>query len=112
MAATMARAKAKRATGTTSPRAEPAPAAKAPVSATISKGDIVWIDYEGWILNPSGTRTVFDTTRAEVAKKEDRFDEKKVYAEFPIIVGHGRIMPGLDEALLGAEIEKDATMIG
>ena len=80
MAATMARAKAKRATGTTSPRAEPAPAAKAPVSATISKGDIVWIDYEGWILNPIGTRTVFDTTRAEVAKKEDRFDEKKVYA--------------------------------
>ncbi len=110
MATIMARAKAKKARGTASPRAEPASAPKEPTSSTISKGDIVWIDYEGWILNLDATRTLFDTTRAEVAKKEDRHDEKKVYAEFPIIVGHGRILPGLDESLLGAEIGKDTTI--
>jgi FKBP-type peptidyl-prolyl cis-trans isomerase 2 len=110
MAATMARAKAKRAAGTTSPKAEPAPATTEPAVSTISKGDLVWIDYEGWILNPTGTRTLFDTTRSEVAKKEERIDEKKVYAEFPIIVGHGRILPGLDEALVGAEIGKEMTI--
>ncbi len=110
MATTMARAKAKKAAGTTGPKAVPALATREPVSSTISKGDVVWIDYEGWILTPNGTRTVFDTTRAEVAKKEDRFDEKKVYAEFPIIVGHGRILPGLDEALLGAEIGKETAI--
>jgi FKBP-type peptidyl-prolyl cis-trans isomerase 2 len=53
---------------------------------------------------------LFDTTRSEVAKKEERIDEKKVYAEFPIIVGHGRILPGLDEALVGAEIGKEMTI--
>ena len=106
----MARGKAKKAGSTTSPKPETAPATKESSSPTITKGDIVWIDYEGWILNPNGTRTLFDTTRAEAAKKADRFDEKKVYAEFPIIVGHGRILPGLDEALLGAEIEKEATI--
>ncbi len=106
----MARAKAKKAGGATSPKAEPAPAKTAHGSSAISKADIVWIDYEGWLLNPNGTRTLFDTTRAEAAKKADRFDEKKVYAEFPIIVGHGRILPGLDEALVGAEIGKEMTI--
>ena len=106
----MARGKAKKAGSTTSPKPETAPATKESSSLTITKGDIVWIDYEGWILNPNGTRTLFDTTRAEAAKKADRFDEKKVYQEFPIIVGHGRILPGLDEALLGAEIGKEATI--
>ena len=76
-------------------------------SAKIEKGDIVWIDYEGWILNPDGNRTLFDTTREELAKKEDKYDEKKMYAEFPIVVGNGRVLPGLDEALLVAEIGKD-----
>jgi FKBP-type peptidyl-prolyl cis-trans isomerase 2 len=108
--ATMARAKAKKAAGTTSPRAESSPAAKSPASSTISKGDIVWIDYDGWVVSPNGTRTLFDTTRAETAKKESVFDEKKVYAEFPIIVGHGRILPGLDEALVSAEIGKEITI--
>ena len=111
MATTMARAKAKKASEAGSKaEAVPAPRAKEPSSSGISKGDIVWIDYEGWILNPNGTRTLFDTTRAEVAKKEDRFDEKKVYQEFPIIVGHGRILPGLDEALLDEEVGKEKTI--
>src|SRR2546428_3546655 len=109
----LVRAKPKKASETARPKEEHVPAArgaKDSSSSTISKGDVVWIDYEGWILNPNGTRTLFDTTRAEVAKKEDRFDEKKVYAEFPIIVGHGRILPGLDEALVAAELGKDITI--
>src|SRR5438309_5099384 len=109
----LARAKPKKASEAVRPKEDRAPAARSAKdasSSTVSKGDIVWIDYEGWILNPNGTRTLFDTTRAEVAKKEDRFEEKKVYAEFPIIVGHGRILPGLDEALVGAEMGKENTI--
>src|SRR3989454_5749706 len=109
----LARAKPKKVSEAVRPKEDRAPAARPPKdssSSTISKGDIVSIDYEGWILTAKGTRTLFDTPRAEVAKKEDRFDEKKVYAEFPIIVGHGRILPGLDEALIGAEIGKDTTI--
>src|SRR3989454_9999061 len=85
---------------------EKEPAKETRPSGKIAKGDIIWIDYEGWILNPNGARTLFDTTREEVAKKEGKLEEKKVYAEFPIIVGHGRILPGLDEAILGAEVGK------
>src|SRR6266511_2089392 len=109
----MARARAKKGVAV-APKAEasgtdeqpPSP----PESGGLSKGDIVWIDYEGWILNPNGTRTLFDTTREETAKKEGKFEEKKVYAEFPIIVGHGRILPGLDEALLSAEVGKETEL--
>ena len=104
----MARAKSKKLAGAATPKA--GSPANEPASSTIAKGDIVWIDYEGWILNPNGTRTLFDTTRAEVAKKEGRFEEKKVYAEFPIIVGHGRILPGLDEALIGTDVGKEITV--
>lgn len=73
-------------------------------SDTIEKGDIVWLEYDGWTVNPNGTQTLFDTTHDEVAKKEGKFDEKKVYAEIPVIVGHGRLFPGLEEALLAAKI--------
>src|SRR3989304_4522079 len=104
----MARAK-KHASGEAA-KAEKEPEAATPetdaASSNVAKGDIAWIDYEGWVVSPNGTRSLFDTTRAELAKKEDKFDEKKVYAEFPVVVGHGRLTPGLDEALLGAEIGK------
>ena len=91
---------------------EPAPAAEpvAPASTKVSKGDVVWIDYEGWILNPNGSRTLFDTTREVLAKAENKHDEKKVYVEFPVIVGHGRILPGLDEALQSAEVGAESEL--
>jgi FKBP-type peptidyl-prolyl cis-trans isomerase 2 len=110
MARTMARAKSKSKkvpAAKAVPKEEPPRPKSEPASAKIEKGDIVWVDYEGWIVNPNGTRTLFDTTREAVAKKEGRFDEKKVYAEFPIIVGHGRILPGIDEALVGGEVGKE-----
>ena len=73
-------------------------------SDTIEKGDIVWLEYDGWTVNPKGTQTLFDTTHDEVAKKEGKLDEKKVYAEIPVIVGHGRLFPGLEDALLAAKV--------
>ncbi len=88
------------------PPSEPSPAP----STKVSKGDIAWIDYEGWVLNPNGSRALFDTTREALAKAENKHDEKKVYAEFPVIVGHGRLLPGLDEALLAAEIGTEAEL--
>ena len=94
------------------PAAELTPIVESGSSAPtkVAKGDIAWIDYEGWIISPGGDRTLFDTTREAVAKDADKFDEKKVYAEFPVIVGHGRLLPGLDEALLTTEIGTDAEL--
>src|SRR3989442_12602479 len=74
------------------------------VSDTIEKGDIVWIEYDAWTVNPNGTLTLFDTTHDEVAKKEGKFDEKKVYIEVPVVVGRGRLFEGLEAALVGAKV--------
>jgi len=73
-------------------------------SETLEKGDIVWLEYDAWTVNPNGSLTLFDTTHDEVAKKEGKFDEKKVYIEVPVVLGHGRLFPGLEEALLSAKI--------
>ncbi len=71
---------------------------------TIQKGDVVWLEYDAWTVNPSGTETLFDTTHDEVAKKEGKFDEKKVYIEVPVAVGRGRLFEGLEAALMQAKL--------
>ena len=73
-------------------------------SDSIEKGDIVWLEYDAYTVNPNGTQTLFDTTHEEVAKKENKFEEKKVYAEQPVIVGKNRLFLGLEEALLGSNV--------
>src|SRR5207247_8811762 len=72
-------------------------------SETIEKGDIVWIDYDAWTVNPNGTLTLFDTTHDEAAKKEGKFDEKKVYIEVPVVVGRGRLFERSEERRVGKE---------
>ena len=73
-------------------------------SDTIDKGDIVWLEYDAWTVNPNGTQTLFDTTHDEVAKKEGKFDEKKVYIEVPVVLGRGRLFEGLEAAVLGTSL--------
>ena len=73
-------------------------------SDSIEKGDIVWLEYDAYTVNPNGMQTLFDTTHEEVAKKENKFEEKKVYAEQPAIVGKGRLFLGLEDALLAAKV--------
>ena len=74
------------------------------VSDSIERGDIVWIEYDAWVVNPNGTQTLFDTTHDEVAKKEGKFEEKKVYIETPVVVGRGRLFEGLEAAILQAKV--------
>src|SRR3989442_12156204 len=72
-------------------------------SETIEKGDIVWIDYDAWTVNPNGTLTLFDTTHDEAAKTEGKFDEKNGYLEVPVVGGRGRMFEGVDASLGGAQ---------
>src|SRR5437667_10815667 len=73
-------------------------------SETIEKGDIVWIEYDAWTVNPNGTLTLFDTTHDEIAEKEGKLDEKKVYMEVPVVIGRARLFEGLEAALVGAKV--------
>ena len=71
---------------------------------TISDGDLVYVDYSVWILLPDGKEDLFDTTSKELAEEHEQFDEKKVYAPQPIVVGKGRIFPGWEESLRSTKV--------
>ena len=75
----------------------------------LAKGDLAYLDFDLFIVRPDDEE-LYDTTREESAKDNDIFDEKKVYEEVPFIVGEKRFLPGLDEALEGAEIGKDLSV--
>ncbi len=74
----------------------------------IKAGDIVLADFEGWIQD---SNELFDTTSESLAKEHDMFNEKMVYGPQPLIVGKGRLFPGLDESILKAEIGKDYEIV-
>ena len=47
---------------------------------------------------------LFDTTKEDVAKTENVYDEKEIYQPRLIIVGGGWMVPGVDEALIGMKV--------
>ena len=57
----------------------------------LKDGDIITLDYEG---RTDGV--LFDTTLENVAKKEDSIVENRVYAPITVVVGDGRLVPGLE----------------
>ncbi len=78
------------------------------IESGIKAGDIVLADFEGWIQD---SNELFDTTSESLAKEHDIFNEKMVYGPQPLIVGKGRLFPGLDESLLKADIGKDYEIV-
>jgi len=67
----------------------------------VSKGDIVRVEYDAYIAEDG---MLFDTTSADKAKEAGIFNENLTYKALPLLVGGGRVFPGLDEALEGAEV--------
>ena len=62
----------------------------------MKKGDFIKIDYTGKIKE---TDKIFDTTIEDVAKKENTYNPKVKYGSILVIVGHEKIVKGLDEEL-------------
>ncbi len=77
------------------------------VGDAVAKGDIVRIDFDGLIQE---TGELFDTTSAETAKANDVFDEKITYVPIPVLIGGGRVFPGLEEALVGTKVGEEKTV--
>jgi FKBP-type peptidyl-prolyl cis-trans isomerase 2 len=70
---------------------------------TIKIHDFVEISYTGKLTDG----TIFDTTDEKIAH-EHHFHDKNVDFTHPIIcVGEKQLLPGLDEALVGKELNKD-----
>src|SRR3972149_5190894 len=68
----------------------------------LAKGDLAYLDYDVFIVGAGEQKTLHETTRADVAKAQDKYDDKHAYVPVPVVVGHDRVPKGLDEALLGA----------
>ena len=73
------------------------------MTETIQLHDFIELDYTGKL--PDGM--VFDTTSAEVAKKNGFYSEKAKYGSAVICVGEQQILPGLDNKLLNQEVGKE-----
>jgi FKBP-type peptidyl-prolyl cis-trans isomerase 2 len=75
---------------------------------SIKAGDIVLADFDAWIQEPN---ELYDTTSEALAKEQDMYNEKIQYGPQPLIVGKGRLFPGLDESMLKAEVGKEYEIV-
>lgn len=75
---------------------------------SIKAGDIVLADFDAWVQE---TNELFDTTSEALAKEHDMFNEKFTYGPQPLIVGKGRLFPGLDESMLKAQVGKEYELV-
>ncbi len=75
----------------------------------IKNGDMVRVDYEAYLVDDD---ILFDTSKEDSAQDAGIFNEKYKYAPMPVSVGSGKIFPGFEQAIEGAEIgeEKEVTI--
>lgn len=75
---------------------------------TIQRGDQVEFEYVGRLDNG----TVFDTSQAAIAEESELADAQpgREYAPLSVEVGNGRVIEGLEEALVGMAVGDDATV--
>jgi len=76
-------------------------------TAKVSKGDIVHVEYNAYLAEGG---MLFDTTNADKAKEAEIFNENLTYKPLPLLVGGGRVFPGLDEALAEAKVGELTTV--
>jgi len=69
---------------------------------------VILAEFDAWIQDP---KELFDTTSESVAKENDIYNEKMTYGAQPLIVGKGRLFPGLDESMLKADIGKEYEVV-
>jgi FKBP-type peptidyl-prolyl cis-trans isomerase 2 len=74
----------------------------------ITRGDTVTIEYTGRLEDG----TVFDTSRESVAEEADLdHHPDRAYDPLTVEVGDGRVIPGLEEGLVGLEAGDEETIV-
>jgi peptidylprolyl isomerase len=74
---------------------------KKATTAVIKDGDFILADFIGYTHDD---HRLFDTTKEDVAKSENVFEEGEIYQPRLIIVGQGWMVPGVDEVLIGMKV--------
>jgi FKBP-type peptidyl-prolyl cis-trans isomerase 2 len=67
----------------------------------VKEGDFILADFVGYTHDD---HRLFDTTKEDIAKAENVFDEQEIYQPRLVIVGQGWMVPGVDEALIGMKV--------
>ena len=68
--------------------------------------DFVKISYTARIKDGKA----FDTTSEDIAKKEEIFDEKKIYKPLAVVIGASQVVEGLDSALKEMKVNEHKTV--
>ena len=76
----------------------------------MEKGDIIKWEYEAWILE-NEEENLIDTTSEELAKEHGIYDPNAKYGAMVSIVGAGRLIKGIEDELLKAEVGKEYEVI-
>lgn len=63
----------------------------------VERGDTVEIHYVGKLVDGN----IFDTSMKDVAKEASIYSNSKNYSPFEFIVGSGKAIKGIDEAVIG-----------
>jgi len=77
------------------------PKKKPTTDAVLKAGDFILADFVGYTHDD---HRLFDTTKEDVAKAENVFDEQEIYQPRLVLVGQGWMVPGVDEALIGMKV--------
>ncbi len=72
--------------------------------SNMENGSIVHIDYD---LYNADDNELIETTREQVAKDADKFDENRTYKPLVTVIGGGRLIAGFESHLAEAEAETD-----
>ncbi len=73
----------------------------------LKQGDFIELDYTGKIKD---TGLVFDTTRKDIAEKNDLQNRSAVYKPIIICIGENNVVSGLDSGLEGKEAGREYHM--
>ena len=71
--------------------------------ANVKKGDLVKLEYTGRMAK---TGQIFDTTDEAIAKKAGIWESSSLYGPKHALFGSGAIIPGMEEAVLQAQLGK------
>ncbi len=76
----------------------------------MEKGDIIRWEFEAWIVE-EGNEVLFDTTNEDLAKEHGIHDPNMKYGPMVSVVGVGRLIKGIEDELLKAEVGKEYEVI-
>lgn len=77
---------------------------------SVSDGDLVYVDFNLWIVYPDGKEDLFDTTNKELAEEHEVFDENRQYVPKPLVVGKGRVFLGWEDSLKNVKVGAKTTV--